>query len=119
MLCNTNNNNGTNDLSFTIEAILDTDDFAKEDPQAEVTMLSWKVNVEESKGVPGYFTAATGKTYRTSYEVTPTTLSITARTIIETTQCGSHLKKFDIARKDLSLKYGSCTIEDYTANNAI
>ena len=119
LLCTDSANNGKYDVSFTVEAILETDDFAKESPEAEVTVLSWKVDGEESLGVTGYFTAATGKTYRMPYSVTPTTLSITARTLIETSEYGSHLKKIDISRKDLTIKGGSCTIEDYATNNAI
>lgn len=117
LLCTDSVYNGK-EVSFAVEAILETDDFSKENPEAEVTLLSWKVDGEEKSRITKSHTATTGITYRMPYAVTPTILSITARMLIETGD-PDFLKRIDISRKDLTIKGGSCTIEDYTANNAI
>ena len=103
-------------MERTIEAILDTDDFAKENPQAEVTVLKWN---QQGSPYVGSHIATTGKTYRMSYSVTPSTLSIVARVLEKELSWGGHEHTIDISRKDLTHSSGSCSIEDFEANNAI
>ena len=106
-------------MERTTRVILDTDDFAKENPQAEVTISSWNENGIPYQGIPNYASVTTGNTYRMAYSVTPSTLSITLRVYAETLDYDSHVSKIDISRKDLTHKSGKYTIEDYEVKNAI
>ena len=99
--------------------IFDTDDFGKENPEAEVTISKWKEEGEPYVGIPGYATATTGRTYRMKYSVTPSTLSFTLRVYTETLDYNSHESTIDLSRKDLTHRRGNCTIEDYKVENAI
>lgn len=106
-------------MERTSSFIFDTDDFGKENPEAEVTISKWTEEGEPFVGVPGYATATTGRTYRMKYSVTPSTLSFTLRQYAQTLNYNSHESSIDISRKDLTHQSGNCTIKDYKVENAI
>lgn len=94
-----------------VEAILDTEDFSKENPKADVTLLKWTIDGE----APERINAAIGITYSLDYRVTPTTITIKYRG----SKDSAYTYKIDISRKDLTFKNGKCSIEDYSVDNAI
>ena len=106
--------------AWTIEFILDTDDFDKEAPQSEATLLNW--DDENGNSLQEELPAAVGRTYRHKYEVTPTAISLEFQKL---TSNPYNLPRYSVIgtvnmnRKDLSTPTGSCTIEDYEADNAI
>ena len=99
-------------------SILETDDFKKDSPVHEATLLKWEKDGVTHEIAPLY-TSTAGKTYRLPFAATPTTLSLKFRVFNESSDYGLHIVTLDIARKDLSTANGSCTIEDYAAGNAI
>ena len=101
---------GTYRTQEKFEAILDTDDFKKESPKAEVTLLEWSDSQDSDSG-----DLTIGMTHRLSYEVTPSTISIR----IKRKKNYDFITKIDISRKDLTFKNGKCSIEDYSVDNAI
>ena len=79
------------------KSILDTDDFAKDAPEHEATVVKW---TKDGKAVDGggFFTVTTGKSYRLPFSATPTTLTLNFRKYQENTTANSHMHKLDISR---------------------
>jgi hypothetical protein len=101
---------GTYSTRMKFEVILDTDDCKKELPKAEVTLLDWSDSLNSEKDE-----YSIGMTYRLSYEVTPSVITIQMR---KYSNDDRNIKK-DISRKDLTFKNGKCAMEDYAVDNAI
>lgn len=100
-------------------AVLDTDDFKKENPEFEWTLLQRDEFGEQVSGQP------VGNSYRYKYEVTPTTISLRHCGLFVDGACSmpslgmNFMTTTHISRSDLSIDNGSCTIEDYAVKNVI
>jgi hypothetical protein len=106
--------------TWTVEFILDTDDFDKEAPQSEATLLNW--DDKDGNSLTRILPAAVGRTYRHKYEVTPSTLSLEFQKMSSNPNNlprYSVIGTMDINRKDLTTRSGSCSIEDYVTENVI
>ena len=105
-----------------VEFILETDDFSKELPELEVTLIAdYKITGDLRK----YVEPILGKTFRTPYKVTPTTLQLQYPSFQNPGKSSITYGTLNVKRKDLSYSLGNseeegkCTITDYVANNAI
>ena len=101
------------------QAIFDTNDFSKENPDFEYTLLSFT-----SGGESTIYEPLVGNKYSAKYKVTPSTLSFSiclaekvgSRCIISGI---SIVETYNVSRKDLSTTDGKCTIKDYMPSNLI
>ena len=106
-----------------LQSIFDTNDFGKENPQHEGTLVSWTLDgvdgnthLADSLRVLGG-SYSIGKAYRTSFSVTPTTLTFKFK--IAEIKASLNYLTLNVSRKDLSIPDGQCSIEDYKPSNAI
>ena len=104
-------------------AVLDTDDFSKENPEYEYTFADLKIGGE----TPARYAAGLGEVTRQSFEVTPSTISLR--------YCSPGFKEmypncmgssgdmatyFNVKRDTLETDNGyKCTLEDYENKNQI
>ena len=96
--------------------IFDTDDFDKEEPQAEGTILSYTDDNSQVKDWSRATFSHIGKAYFRPYYVSVTDLRFVYIMSIEESYPFKETESMLIvSRKDLSVAYGSCTIEDYGA----
>ena len=110
-------------FTFTYESILETEDFEKESPQHEATLVSVEGETPE---VATEFCETVkcpiGETLRLPFTATASTLTLVWRKYGAFSSLGQKAMdytKLDISRKDLSHPKGTCSIEDYGADNAI
>jgi hypothetical protein len=100
------------------EFVLDTDDFQKENPYAEATLI--KATENEVDYAIKYFNLepTIGETYRLPFSVTPTMISVKYKS----QNSPESFRTLDINRKDLTIEGfdgGKCEISDYEVVNAI
>ena len=116
----------------TIESVrqyvFDTDDFTKESPSYEYTLISYNVNGKPKSKFIDQF----GETYRYPMKVSPSTLSFDSCSNVKNlgTSCifrdmgMSLMSTIHISRKDLSVTGGmngdyKCELKNYVSDNVI
>ena len=110
-------------FTFKYESILETADFEKESPQHEATLVSVESeNPEVAREFCENVKCPIGDTLRLPFTATASTLTLVWRKYGVFSSLGQKAMdhtKIDISRKDLSHPKGTCSIEDYGADNAI
>lgn len=122
LTCEESYTTGNSDkMYFKWQSVFDTNDFVKERPEHEFTLLEATEN-----GIVFDLAASTiGSTYRNEYRVSPTTLSfkycIYADRYGNACILGTYYAATiaSVNRKDLSIEDGSCTITDFKVDNLI